>query len=42
MADQTTTTPDSEYKERYVAFLDLLGFNVLVDAAKRDAKEQKR
>lgn len=42
MPDQTTTTPDSEYKERYFAFLDLLGFKVLVDAAERDAKEQKR
>ena len=42
MAEQTTTAAETEYKERYVAVLDLLGLKMLVDAAERDAKEQKR
>lgn len=41
MTDQTTTT-ETEYKERYAAFLDVLGFKVLVEAAEHDANEQER
>jgi hypothetical protein len=42
MAGQIPATGENEYKERYVAFLDLLGFKVLVDAAERVAQEQER
>jgi hypothetical protein len=42
MADQIPTIGENVYKERYVAFLDLLGFKMLVDAAEHDAKEQAR
>jgi len=42
MAVQIPATGENEYKERYVAFLDLLGFKVLVDAAERVAQEQER
>ena len=41
MADQTPKS-ETEYKERYAAFLDLLGFKVLVEAAERDANERER
>lgn len=34
--------PADDYRERYVAFLDLLGFKVLVEAAERDDKERRR
>lgn len=42
MAGQIPATGENEYKERYVAFLDLLGFKVLVDAAEHVAQEQER
>lgn len=41
MAEQTTTI-EAGYKERYTAFLDLLGFKALVEAAENDANEQER
>lgn len=40
---QTTQTNDvNEYRERYVAFLDLLGFKVLVEHAETDQIERER
>ena len=42
MTETSETAPISEYRERYVAFLDLLGFKVLVEAAERDDKERQR
>jgi hypothetical protein len=44
--DAMTATVDSTsepvYKERYVAFLDLLGFKALVELAENDASESER
>ena len=42
MTETSETTTIPEYRERYVAFLDLLGFKVLVEAAERDEKERER
>ena len=40
---QTTQANDvNEYRERYVAFLDLLGFKVLVEHAETDQIERER
>lgn len=40
--DLQTASPASEYRERFVAFLDLLGFKALVEAAERDESQFKR
>jgi hypothetical protein len=37
-----TETIEAQYTERYVAFLDLLGFKALVAAAEREEAEQQR
>ena len=42
MAEGPTATLGIEYRERYVAFLDLLGFKVLVDAAETTLEERGR
>jgi hypothetical protein len=42
MPDSAEGSPVDNYRERYVAFLDLLGFKVLVEAAEKDAKERER
>jgi hypothetical protein len=34
--DSHTTPAASDYRERFVAFLDLLGFKALVEAAEHD------
>lgn len=41
MTDRATTV-EAGYKERYAAFLDLLGFKVLVESAEHDGNEQER
>jgi hypothetical protein len=42
MAVLADSIVESEYKDRYVAFLDLLGFKALVESAEVDASEQAR
>ena len=42
MAEGPTATLGIEYRERYVAFLDLLGFKVLVAAAETTLEERGR
>lgn len=39
---ETTVATQDEYKDRYVAFLDLLGFKALVCAAENDESEHSR
>jgi hypothetical protein len=40
--NETMDAPHNEYKDRYVAFLDLLGFKALVCAAENDESEHSR
>jgi hypothetical protein len=40
--NETPPVHDDEYKERYVAFLDLLGFKALVCAAESDQRQNAR
>jgi|HubBroStandDraft_1064217.scaffolds.fasta_scaffold02547_4 hypothetical protein len=42
MITNSTVASQDEYKERYVAFLDLLGFKALVCAAESDENEHSR